>query len=262
MSYLGSILARAMGTATVLQPRLPSRYERDAAIVDNLSETISEREALPPPPHDTPMTTAASASQAAPSEEPQDLRTALTHVQVTREIVEPIDQEHAPPEIIERENVVRVPIEHSVIERERIAPVSAQPTIIEPERVAETVTRHESRIIRESRIEPRIEVHERQMPETAAAPEGDPPLRALLAAPAPRIISPHAAASALPVSAQRASPPEHRHEPPPEAPTIRVTIGRVDVRAVSAQTPKRAPAASPPSFTLDDYIRLRKGERR
>ncbi|MFP5245899.1 MAG: hypothetical protein ACLGH0_04320 [Thermoanaerobaculia bacterium] len=47
-----------------------------------------------------------------------------------------------------------------------------------------------------------------------------------------------------------------------EAPTIHVTIGRVDVRAVSAPQQQKQHAPRPKPFTLDDYLQLRNGERR
>jgi hypothetical protein len=50
---------------------------------------------------------------------------------------------------------------------------------------------------------------------------------------------------------------------PDAAPTIRVTIGRIDVRAVFSdvqqQRPRPAPARPHPALTLEDYLRQRKG---
>lgn len=45
------------------------------------------------------------------------------------------------------------------------------------------------------------------------------------------------------------------------APTIRVTIGRVDVRAVAApaREARRAPEPPRPGLTLEDYLRRRGG---
>jgi len=51
--------------------------------------------------------------------------------------------------------------------------------------------------------------------------------------------------------------------PPPEAPPITVSIGRVEVRAVPpAPEPPRQQAAAPAGLSLDDYLRSRDGERR
>jgi hypothetical protein len=55
-----------------------------------------------------------------------------------------------------------------------------------------------------------------------------------------------------------------RHEEEPEAPTVRVVIGRIDVRAVpEAPHPARAGSAPrKPRLALDEYLRQRtKGER-
>lgn len=49
---------------------------------------------------------------------------------------------------------------------------------------------------------------------------------------------------------------------PPEAPTVRVTIGRVEVKAVlPAQAPRSAPP-SRPELSLDDYLKQRKAGQR
>jgi hypothetical protein len=44
-------------------------------------------------------------------------------------------------------------------------------------------------------------------------------------------------------------------------PTIKITIGRVDVRAVmpAAATPHPAPAQRRPALSLDDYLKRREG---
>ncbi len=51
---------------------------------------------------------------------------------------------------------------------------------------------------------------------------------------------------------------------PTSEPTIRVTVGRVEVRAVTPPTPSASPAAerTGPALSLDDYLKQRDGERR
>lgn len=65
--------------------------------------------------------------------------------------------------------------------------------------------------------------------------------------------------------------PSHQAEPPlteqrssPAAPTIRVTIGRVEVRAVMPAQPAPRPARHKPSpsLSLEDYLKQRDGRRR
>lgn len=46
----------------------------------------------------------------------------------------------------------------------------------------------------------------------------------------------------------------------PEPPTIRVTIGRIDVRAIASPTPPRqAPKPNIPKLSLEDYLKSRNG---
>jgi hypothetical protein len=59
--------------------------------------------------------------------------------------------------------------------------------------------------------------------------------------------------------------PARQDEPPEKTQTIRVTIGRIDVRAVTApapQEPRRAPARPAPQLSLADYLKQRGGGRR
>ena len=55
-------------------------------------------------------------------------------------------------------------------------------------------------------------------------------------------------------------------EPEPPAPTIRVAIGRIEVRAITPPPPpptqRPAPAQPGPALSLDDYLKQRNGERR
>jgi hypothetical protein len=56
-----------------------------------------------------------------------------------------------------------------------------------------------------------------------------------------------------------------RRETPESAPIIRVTIGRIDVRAINAPAPQEARRAAPrpaPQLSLEDYLRQRSGGRR
>jgi hypothetical protein len=46
------------------------------------------------------------------------------------------------------------------------------------------------------------------------------------------------------------------------APTIQVTIGRVEIRATVEATPARKASTKAPAMSLDEYLRQRQGERR
>ena len=62
-----------------------------------------------------------------------------------------------------------------------------------------------------------------------------------------------------------ANPPAERDESPEQTQTIRVTIGRIYVRAVTAPAPqdqRRAPARPAPQLSLADYLKQRGGGRR
>jgi hypothetical protein len=51
---------------------------------------------------------------------------------------------------------------------------------------------------------------------------------------------------------------------PQQAPTVHVTIGRIEVRAItplSPPAPSAAPAQPGPQLSLDDYLKQRSGER-
>ncbi len=66
-----------------------------------------------------------------------------------------------------------------------------------------------------------------------------------------------------PQQAQEVNPIAHYFEKPELAPTIRVTIGRIEVRAVMPQAPSLRQRVTPaPKLTLDDYLRSRNGGRR
>ncbi|HEU5330776.1 MAG TPA: hypothetical protein VFU78_21970, partial [Thermomicrobiales bacterium] len=76
------------------------------------------------------------------------------------------------------------------------------------------------------------------------------PRQAILAQPQVRPLT-------VPTPAPRPSEPQRE-----AAPSIQVTIGRVEVRAVPAETPARAARPAPPTLSLEDYLRQRNGGRR
>jgi hypothetical protein len=233
MSYLGSIVARAAGAEPVLQPRALSRFESHAEALAPMEENATET--LAPAPRARVETQQPMIDREAPR--------AVAAIAHTIERVAPVaDEAHAAPH-----------------ERQPSPPIAPAP-------IASSEHEHTQPQVRESRIETQQhhhhhhtarETHSRETNTVvAAAPQesSEPPLRALLHPQSPRVIEP--------LTRERTT--LLRESQTPQAPpSIRVTIGRVDVRAItpSPQTTKAA-APRPKPFTLDDYVRLRDGERR
>lgn len=88
-------------------------------------------------------------------------------------------------------------------------------------------------------------------PDHSAPPDGPSPL-------APRMIRPQADAPT------QTGPQEPRvATPEPPAPTIRVSVGRVEVRAITPPPAQReTPTQTSPTLSLDDYLRQHKGGQR
>ncbi|NEQ22340.1 MAG: hypothetical protein F6K28_24755 [Microcoleus sp. SIO2G3] len=80
----------------------------------------------------------------------------------------------------------------------------------------------------------------------------------------PPVVVPRQAATLLPIVTprlERSQRPEEKAAPPP--PTIQVTIGRIEVRAVPPPAPPRPRVTTPPArLSLEDYLRSRSGGER
>ncbi|MCU1350520.1 MAG: hypothetical protein JWO56_3550 [Acidobacteria bacterium] len=241
MSYLASIVARATGSTPLLQPRIASRYEQAFRGGDTApAEVAVEREAAPPVARVAPAVPIAGATRREPS--PKDApplaprETPRAGEPITPRDTTSLREPPAPPHerIVERETQ-RIELQEPVIRSVAAAAPLAQPALRPP---IESVRREEPRTDRND---------ERESAD-------DAPLRALLRPPP---LPPQA-----PAAERRGQAPAAAeiHE---SAPTIRVTIGRVDVRAVEPQSSSRpAPPVRTPAFTHDDYVRLRKDGRR
>jgi hypothetical protein len=92
--------------------------------------------------------------------------------------------------------------------------------------------------------------------ESAAPASPTTLLIAPMAVPARETRQPDSAAPTMPATKELAAERE-------QAPTIKITIGRVDVRAVmpAAPAPRPAPARRDPQLSLDDYLKRRSGEK-
>lgn len=120
------------------------------------------------------------------------------------------------------------------------------------------------------RSAPALKAQESPVPPQGAPPQGVPPQTP----PAPPSVLPRSLVLPLqlrgPLRSQEgpargASPPrlEEPRETPSAAPTIQISIGRVEVRAAPAPRPMPAPAPSrpTPSMSLDDYLNRSRGGR-
>jgi len=92
--------------------------------------------------------------------------------------------------------------------------------------------------------------------ESAAPASPTTLLIAPIAVPARGTRQPDSAAPTMPATTELAAERE-------QAPTIKITIGRVDVRAVmpAPPAPRPAPARRDPQLSLDDYLKRRSGEK-
>jgi hypothetical protein len=225
--FFEGLAARNSGAATALRPRVASAYEtRDAG--DVASEVASEA-----------AMTHASAVPPSPPSPPREIRV-VEH--------EPVDAPAEPPERVVVRNVVLTRAETD----------DAPPATIREERFEERVdhvherehTHHE-----ESRIERVREVLEREGPA-----EVRPALRAV-DDPSPRAVTPPVARPRTldhrPPIANHQPPTVHR-QPPPD-PVVRITIGRVEVRAVHPPQPAPRPVPPPaaPGPSLEEFLEQR-----
>ena len=231
--YLHNLVARTLGQAPLVQPRLASRFETaqaggepDLALLD-----VEHRPAHPPVLHppdtdskepDTPHRLAVP-----PGAEPTRAATDLD--------IAPATTSAPPPS-------------NSAIELARgqpapLVPVAAQEVTLVVQPVAPPILPSAPALMAsEAQDNPR---------------EHWPAVERIR--PSAGWVEPLAAPSA-------AAPAPTRRQPavdPPPAPTIRVTIGRVEVRAVlPPPAPARTPAPATPKLSLDEYLRSRNGGRR
>jgi hypothetical protein len=154
-------------------------------------------------------------------------RTALPIAPEERVIVEP---EPAPPPLTATK-IVREPGAERVIVKEKLIPQEGEPRIVLPE---------PPRGRRAPALPARNAAHSTPTlspPQARRRGESPPPRRD--------------------AAAMRVTPPDSAS---PDEPAIRVTIGRVDVRAVvKAETPRAPREPQGPRLTLDDYLRMRDG---
>lgn len=234
--FLGRLAARQVGALTGVAPRLRSRFE-PGAIEEGVAmpepPARLERRDEPDPPAD--RSTAPPARQEHPAPRaPAHERMVLAEPPATR-----VDDESEPGEQRAATRVLPAPgsAESRELPRRDRSPAPDESTRAEPARPVPAVTR----AIRVARVE---EVERRSRP--ARAPQRSEPLVRMpepRQAPVPRIVG-------------APEPPR----PAEKAPVVEVTIGRIEVRAVSP--PPAAPARRDTSRTapsLEEYLERRHG---
>jgi hypothetical protein len=233
--YLTSLAVRSLGGAETITPRLPARFEP-------LTAAAPPKDSLGTDERDwQPQGGARSSDAPVPR-----LPTGAT-VAEPRSLVSSLRDLDPPPRATwESERTAVVP-----------APIRAWPAPRPDPLAAVSLSVHgEPEIPRAS------EPDHRGLPGALVTPVGPPrpPAAAAETASTP-VASPHATVFA-PAGALRPVPTPSESRLTAAAPTIRITIGRVDVRAVTPPAPTSRPAPAPPQpLSLDDYAKQREGRR-
>lgn len=219
---------RSLGVGEVVRPRTASLFEAAQALEP--LELVEEREAAPAPPR------AARRREAVPVSTPRD-------------------ESPAPAAPLSQAVVVEREAEAAVAEQPSPAPSEPLPAAPAPP-VAEQATEPLS----PARGGERDSNPEAPPPPTVVVRDRRPAVR-----PRPRPqegvsgSEPQGRVGGSPLALPLSVPAPERFAGPPaadEPPVVRVTIGRVDVRAVlPAAPPERARPKRPPRLTLDEYLR-------
>lgn len=241
MNHLAKLAARGAATVATVRPRLPSLFE--ATPVD-----------AAPPPESAPFVQ--------PSPSAPDLSRRIVEVEEVllreaRIASEPRPATNAPPALYTPapppDRVERVERVERIETRPARAEEPKPPQSIVREKTTERVERTETRIVT-APVERTEIVHESDPHpaiETKAAPAPPPIVERERPVRRREVPIAHPASPAAPM---------FRREPMPEAaPTIHVTIGRVDVRAVipGAPAPRTETGPRAPALSLEDYLAQR-----
>lgn len=234
-NFFSQIIATSQGTANVIQPRIASLFE---PVVPSVAPTFSD-DAAP-----------VEASPSPPRQSEEKRAIVVDATRATTEIpAQPIHPMRNTRLIIENNLQQSEPELHSVV----------QPNVLEPQTnhnaLGETVTRRE--IIESRRIvvnQPVVEIEpvKKIEPRREIVPMIEPVAASESPVPASLIVRPNIVASQL----------ETMNDSSP-APVIRVTIGRIDVRAnFVTPTPPPRVVSPMPKLSLDEYLKSqRRGER-
>jgi len=263
--FLSDLLARSRGIADVVRPRVVSLFEPQAAGLPGIEgeaapEQESETVAVPSEP---------DSAQRRPPQEPevQDTSTAPGRI--------PAQGEVDAVEIVE-------PVPSPRVSAEQPAPVAPAP--MPQARARESATRGDTRALLETTdtgvgrrgkedagelpaVAARARHVERDVSGRPAVPpatrplEPQPPRPSELAARRPPALGSPVPHGLLPPPRRPRFERPHKEERAPSSePTVHVTIGRVEVRAVADQVPRRKERPASPVMSLDEYLTSRSGK--
>jgi len=280
--FLSTLLDRALGRAPVLERRRPSLFEPLPGADGPRQEGIW-------PSTEAPQESESAESPEAPRPRRRPARDRLEEVDSWREgppataspflpadgarqeVNQPnLNPVAGPPverivRLVERE-VPLLPMQSapSIQEHASAPPAAASPAMARPvDLPGREAARQESGP--GQRPSPPAPAHAPSARPAVVTPVVPPVIRPAAAetAPArPAVITPVIAPAIRPVTAPRSLPSIVRGERS-SAPTIQVTIGRIEVRAPSAPAaPGRAAPPAGPKLNLEDYLRARGGGRR
>lgn len=270
--FFSHLIARSLGTAEVVQPRPALRFDL---------ETRAEAAPLPleaVAPTAQPVVHSVSAPEAPPPQhwplaETPRLRPTVLPVPTPTPLAPPTEHPHALPAIQSAghhvENNVRVLIQPSIESVQPLARIEARlsqtPTATEPV-TRETHVQHQTFIeglIERERLAREVQVKADTVGQAVSRPVPAGPRAAQPSNDSIRVTErPERAAPIVqPRIALRPLPSTPKAPTPTEAPTIHVTIGRIEVRATPpAPARPTRPAQRGPS--LEDYLHKREAKTR
>jgi hypothetical protein len=246
--FLAHLVARATAPGPAIRPRLPALFEPSVAPAAQASAA--------PAPESLDVDAALPA--------PRDRRRQSEGVQYVEHDDSRADRE---PRTIARgdEGTRRPPSVYGFElppndqEREPAAPAQMSGAIQNPQPI---VVDHTIRVDRPTVVERRVQVEETRRIETVERREqtvdrARPPAQRSAAAP----MRSREASSIRPAPGTPSPVPQPAAQPlgADSAPTVEITIGRVEIRAVQPPAPTRRPAAERrgPSLSLEDYLKER-----
>jgi hypothetical protein len=266
--FLGNLAARSLGREQVLRPRLAARFEPPAgSAMTPLVEVVDEVTEVSPAPHadrrPPPMAKSVAhrpdalpASAAAPLPQSPQLAPSPRPIQV------PV----SPPATAVPATTITMTVERPTTPVPTVSPLplpAIRTTPLQTPTPPRDAVRPAVRAVTDSKSEslPIVPLpvarHDTIGPPHVPMDVGP---RQTPAEPPPRMIEPLAPPKAAPVVATMPSKSVRDDEPLPaqaasSPPTIRVTIGRVEVRAVTSPAPAVPTPTAVPMMSLEEYLR-------